>query len=304
MHKCYQKCLASLKAKTLVHKAAMPTAVHAVRTFGAAAGGAYTLELHSDGSLDDADFKKLETAAQGVETRRVERTHRQRLLAPQIFDKPECRSLFSRPSYMTKLEVLAYEPGPFFYFDSDIVWLHPFEPITSPIGQAIFSTETWSWYYGIQKSGVWIKERIPRRINSGFAYLPGVFPFDRLETMLKQGLYTPDHRFSTDQELLAYLYPDCRIFSLDDFSRSRRGRRYNLCELKSVALHFPGGMWKEHLGEIAAFSMDGQNARRNIQTVKTTPLSPFELLRMYGALICDQHPLLHRLANRYRRMRS
>jgi hypothetical protein len=290
--------------KTLIHKGAMPIAVHAVRTLASASGGAYMLEIHSDGSLEGSDFLQLEHAADGMPTQRVWPSQRQALLAPQIAGQPLSQALFARSGYMTKLEVLAYEPGPFFYFDSDIVWLRPFEPITSPNSQAIFSTETWSWYYGIQKSGVWIKERIPRRINSGFAYLHGLFPFNRLETMLKQGLYTPDHSFSTDQELLAYLYPDCRIFSLDDFARSRRKRRYDLTTMPSVALHFPGGMWKEHLNEIAAHAVDMQEPPRLVRTQRATPLSLIEILRMYAALACEQNYFLQRLANIYRRLRS
>jgi hypothetical protein len=290
-------------AKTLVHKAAMPVAPHALRTFASVSRGAYRLEIHSDGSLEESDFLQLEQAANGIPTQRVLPAKRQALLAPQIASQPLSQALFTRPGYMIKLEVLAYEPGPFFYFDSDIVWLRPFNPIASPSGTAIFSTETWSWYYGIQKSGVWIKERIPRRINSGFAYLPAAFPFDRLETMLRQGLYTPDHRFSTDQELLAYLYPDCRIFSLEDFARSRRGRRYDLATLPSVALHFPGGMWKKHLGEIAKYSVDIQEPPRQVRSQQAAPLSLIEILRMYAALACEQNYILQRLANIYRHMR-
>ncbi len=275
----------------------MPVAVHAVRTFAAASPGAYELEIHSDGSLEEADFAQLKKMAAGMTVRRVEPPERKALLAPQISDRPHCQALFARPGYMTKLEVLAYEPGPFFYFDSDIVWLRPFEPVASPGGQAIFSTETWSWYYGMQKSGVWIKQKIPRRINSGFAYLPAAFPFDRLETMLKQGLYTPDHRLSTDQELLAYLFPACRIFSLEEFARSRRGRRYDLTTMPSVALHFPGGMWKEHLAEIDAHAVDGQKPPQVVGTQQASPLSLFEILRMYAALACEQNFFLQRLAN-------
>lgn len=291
-------------AKTLIHKAAIPVALHAVRTFATASRGAYTLEIHSDGSLEEPDFRQLEQAANGIPTQRVLPAQRQALLAPQIADKPLSQALFARPGYMTKLEVLAYEPGPLFYFDSDIVWLHPFEPITSPSGQAIFSTETWSWYYGMQKPRVWIKERIPRRINSGFAYLPREFPFLRLEKALTIRLYSNNHPWSTDQELLAYLYPDCRIFSLEDFARSRRGRRYDLATLPSVALHFPGGMWKEHLSEIAAHAVDGPKPPRKIQTQQAAPLSLIEILRMYAVLACEQNYFLQRLANMYRRLRS
>jgi hypothetical protein len=282
----------------------MPVALHAVRTFAASIQGAYDLEIHSDGSLEETDFLQLEQEAKGLPTRRVLPAQRQTLLAPQIADKPLSQALFARPGYMTKLEVLAYEPGPFFYFDSDIVWLRTFEPVASPTGKAIFSTETSSWYYGMQKPRVWIKERIPRRINSGFAYLPAAFPFERLETMLRQGFYTPDHRLSTDQELLAYLYPDCRIFSMEDFARSRRGQRYDLTTLPSVALHFPGGMWKEHLAEIAEHAVDEQEPPRKIQTQQAAPLSSIEILRMYAALACEQNYFLQRLANMYRRLRN
>ena len=292
-----------LIAKTLVHKAAMPIAVHAVRTFAAASRGAYSLEIHSDGSLDESDFEQLELAATVLQVRRVESAERKALLAPQITGKPLSQALFSRPGYMAKLEVLSYEPGPFFYFDSDIVWLRPFEPITSPNGKAIFSTETWSWYYGMQRSEVWIKERIPRRINSGFAYLSGEFPFDRLEAMLQRGLYTAEHWLSTDQELLAYLYPDCRIFALQHFARSRRGRVYDLPRQQSVALHFPGGMWKDQLNQIAEFKMAVTKTSWLVHTEIPKTLSHWEIMRMNGALACEQNYFLQRLANIYRRFR-
>lgn len=279
----------------------MPIALHAVRTFAAASRGAYSLEIHSDGSLDELDFAQLELAACGLQVRRVEPAERKALLAPQIADKLFSQALFARPGYMAKLEVLAYEPGPFFYFDSDIVWLRPFEPITSPSNKAIFSSETWSWYYGIQKSGVWIKEKIPRRINSGFAYLPGEFPFNRLEAMLQRGLYTADHWLSTDQELLAYLYPDCRIFSLLDFARSRRGRVYDLPTKQTVALHFPGGMWKDQLTQIAQFTVDIQQPSCPVCAKIPKALSHWEILRMNAALAVEQNYLLQRLANLMRR---
>ena len=292
------------KAKTLVHKAAMPIAEHAVRTFAVACRGAYCLQIHSDGSLEDSDFARLEEMANVMTVRRVEPAERKALLAPQIADKPFCQALFARPGYMAKLEVLAYESGPFFYLDSDIVWLHPFEPITSPDNNAIFSTETWSWYYGIQKPGDWSKERIPRRINSGFAFLPGAFPFDRLETMLERGLYTANHWLSTDQELLAYLYPDCRIFSLRDFARSRRGLIYDLTALNSIALHFPGGMWKNQLKQITEFTVKSQKPSCLVHTEIAKALSHWEILRMNAALACEQNYLLKRVANFYRRQRS
>ncbi len=292
------------KAKTLVHKAAMPIAVHAVRTFAATGQSAFNLEIHSDGSLEDSDFAQLEQMANGFPVRRVEPAERKARLAPKIADKPFCQALFSRPGYMAKLEVLAYDPGPFFYFDSDIVWLRPFDSITSPENKAIFSSETWSWYYGIQKPEVWIKERIPRRINSGFTYLPGAFPFDRLETMLGRNLYMPNHRYSTDQELLAYLYPDCFVFSLKDFARSRRGLIYDLTALNSIALHFPGGMWKNQLKQITEFTVKSQKSSCLVHTEIPKALSHWEILRMNAALACEQNYLLKRVANFYRGQRS
>jgi len=55
-----------LRAKILVHKAAMPIAIHAVRTFAAVSGGQYSLDLHSDVSLDEADIDEMEVQADDI----------------------------------------------------------------------------------------------------------------------------------------------------------------------------------------------------------------------------------------------
>jgi hypothetical protein len=53
-------------ATTLVHKGAMPIAVHAIRTFRRHFTGSYRLEIHTDGSLDAPDHEVLMKAADGM----------------------------------------------------------------------------------------------------------------------------------------------------------------------------------------------------------------------------------------------
>ena len=293
-----------LRAKTLIHKAAMPIAVHAVRTFAAVSGGQYSLEIHSDGSLTQMDFEELERVGRGLAITRIEPGERDVILAPKVAAFPRCKNLFLRGGYMTKMAGLARKYGPFFYFDSDIVWLKPFCLTAIEGAEAVFSTETWSWYYGMRHPARWIARRVPRRINSGFALHSGPFPFDRLEEGLAEGLFDADHPWATDQELLALLYPRCRIFSMSDFDRSRRGITYDLERLNAVALHFPGRMWKPHLAAVAAFQPDTSVSPRQVCNLGTKALGPAEILPMKGVEIIETNPLLARAANAGRRWRA
>jgi hypothetical protein len=78
---------------------------------------------------------------------------------------------------------------PYFFFDSDIVWLRPVENLTPPGGGNAFSTESWSWYYGVCHDEKWITEQTPRRVNSGFYHLAQEFPFQRMEDMLEKSSF-------------------------------------------------------------------------------------------------------------------
>jgi hypothetical protein len=294
-----------LLAKTLVHKAAMPIALHAVRTFAAVADKAFRLDLHSDGSLEEQDWVALERAVDGrLPLRRVDLPEVHAVIAGTLGALPLARELFSRGGYMTKMAVLASEDGPFFYFDSDIVWLRSFALPESLNSRTVFSTETWSWYYAMAKPREWIRDRVPRRINSGFALMPGRFPFERLEALLRRGFFNPSHPWATDQEFLACLYPDCRVFSLRDFARTRRGIHYELSEMSAIALHFPGRMWKDHMDAIPAFEPLSENAARQPGIGGSVPMDWPEVLRMKATEWIETNPFLAQVANAARRLRA
>ena len=240
-------------AKTLVHKASMPIAEHAVRTFACTHGDKCVLEIHSDGSLHIDDEQRLLAKAYGIKATIVKPEDRASRLEERLERFPLTRALVSRGGYFSKLELPITEELPFFYFDSEIVRLRTTEDLASCKQPNAFSAESWSWYYGLRKPQVWIRERIPCRVNSGFYYLSQPFPFERMERVLSEGLYDPDAESSTDQELLAFLYPKMEMYHPDDFRRSRRGRYYDLKSLDAVALHFPGRMWEPQLDEIRDF---------------------------------------------------
>lgn len=280
----------------------MPIATESVRTFSKIASGIEVFEIHSDGSLDEGDWSLLEQAADGLPFRRVEPADRRVKLDQLAVDFPAAGRLLGGRGYMTKLQVLAVEPDPFFYFDSDILWLKPFEFAPPAEDRAVFSTETWSWYYGMQRPLRWIKEGIPRRVNSGFAWIVPPFPLDRLERMLQEGLYTPDHLYSTDQEILAYLFPDSLAFALGDFGRTRVGVHYDVAGLPHLAMHFPGGMWKPHLEQIRR--LEPRQEGRQVELTVPGRLDLREILRMKLALAFEQNYVLQRTGNVYRRLRN
>jgi hypothetical protein len=290
------------KVKTLVHKGAMPIAVESVRTFSKVASGVEIFEVHSDGSLEEADWKCLEQAGADLPFLRVEPIDRREKIDQLATEFPAVGRLLGGRGYMTKLQVLAVEADPFFYFDSDILWLKPFEFVPPPDGRAVFSTETWSWYFGMQKPMRWVKAGIPRRVNSGFAWIVPPFPIARLEMMLREELYTPDHLYSTDQEILAFLFPDSFAFALSDFGRTRVGVHYDLASLSQVAMHFPGGMWKPHLEAIRR--LEPRQERRRVELIVPGRLDFREIFRMKLALACEQNFVLQRVGNVYRRLRN
>ena len=290
-------------AKTLVHKAAMPVALEAVRTFASVCPNEYFLEIHSDGSLDKEDVAALEKAAGMLNKSVVYPAERVDKLATVLESYPLSRDLISRRGYMTKIELFAFSSPPFFYFDSDIVWLRPFQPIMQVDGGSIFSTETWSWYYGMAGHAEWIKEKIPARINSGFAFINSPFPFQRLETMLEKGLFNPDNQGAGDQELFAFLFRDTLVFSLKDFTRSRVGVRYDLKSLESVALHFPGRMWERHLDQIRAFQPDLGLTPKAVDFCQPKRLDCYEVAKMNFVKYAQANSLLDKGVNLYRKVR-
>jgi hypothetical protein len=238
-------------AKTLVHAASMPIARHAVRTFCATHRSFFReLEIHTDGTLTEEHRSELGELTAGMAFRFVDPDERRHTLKRKIGGFPEILSLMSGRGYFSKMELPMVSTEPYFYFDSDIVWLRPCTNLTGDGSQNLFSTETWTWYPGIRRGLKWAKGNIPRRVNSGFYYLADPFPFERLEKLLTQRMYDPEAPYATDQEIMAFLFPEMRLYHPDDLMRSRRGIVYDLVNLIAVALHFPGSMWESHLGQI------------------------------------------------------
>lgn len=285
--------------KTLIHKGAMPIALYAVRSFAQVAPAGALLEIHSDGSIEAPDWTLLESEAEPLVIRRVEPEERQAILVERFAGLPLSAKLLERGGYMAKMGVLASAEAPFFYFDSDIVWLRSFDTASLPPELTAFSTETWTWYHGMRRPSRWCRERIPRRVNSGFAWMPQPFPLERFENMLSEGLYDPNHSHATDQEILAYLYPGCLTFSLDDFFRSRVGVRYDLVAAKAVAVHFPGGMWKAHLDQLESLCAR-QEQPRSIRCEPGVPVDWKEIARMRALLAIEKNYFLQRVGNRFR----
>lgn len=292
-------------ATTLVHKGAMDIAVHAVSSFARHFARDYRLEIHTDGSPDEEDQQTLLQVAKRMDARIVSPDDRRKRLSVALDGFPMSARLIARGGYFTKFELPITVEKPFFYFDSDIVWLRPVSNLEPPDKPEAFSTESWSWYYGVQRDRVWIREGTPRRVNSGFYHLSSQFPHDRLERLISELLYSPEHRFSTDQEIMAFLYPDMEHYHPEDLKRSRIGIRYDPSDDSSAALHFPGRMWKEHMDQI--IKLEQTTSGRPAVSIRFTPSSPLthmELLRMRATLAVADNPLLRHPVNLFRMCRK
>jgi len=266
-------------AKTLVHAASMPIARHAVRTFCITHRDLFReLEIHTDGSLTEEHRSELGELTSGMAVRFVEPMDRQVILEDRIKGYPAIQSLMSGRGYFSKMELPMVSSEHYFYFDSDIVWLRPCPNLTGDGRQNLFSTETWTWYPGIRKEISWARASVPRRVNSGFYYLADPFPFERLERLLTQKMYDPGAPYATDQEIMAFLLPEMRLYHPDDLMRSRRGMIYDLHQLEAAALHFPGSMWEPHLNQINGFRPASQP--KEVRYANTAPLRLLEILRM------------------------
>ena len=269
-----------LPAVTLVHKAAMPIATHAVRTFARHFSGSYQLRIHTDGSPDAADEAILLEASGSMPAEIVHPADRAAILEAKTTAYPLTRQLLTGVAYFTKLQLPVCEATPYFYFDSDIVWLRPVTNLAPSRHRNAFSTESWTWYHGIRHDREWIRDRVPRRVNSGFYHLGDPFPHDRMEDMLARGLFDPTRSYNTDQEIMAYLYRDMDLYHPEDLKRSRRGVIYDLATDPSAALHFPGGMWIPHMDRIKALPASRMQPAIAIRHQEPIPLTRTELLRM------------------------
>lgn len=292
------------KAVTLIHKGAMPIGVHAVRSFARHFRASYRLDIHTDGSPDEGDESLLLEAAHGMEARIVRPSDRQEALEERLVRRPRTRALLDGVGYNAKLELPMTIAGPYFYFDSDIVWLRPVTNLKPERAPNAFSTESWSWYNGVANDSLWTRAKTPRRVNSGFYHLGQPFPFDAMEEMLEKGMFDPSRRYNTDQEIMAYLFREMELYHPDDLKRSRVRTRYSLENEMAAALHFPGGMWRDHLDQMDLLNHHAGRAAVDIRFDKPIPLSRTELLRMRLAVSLSDSRLLQKPINRLRNLRA
>jgi hypothetical protein len=293
-----------LTAVTLVHKAAMPIAQHAVKTFSRHFTGDYLLRIHSDGSLDASDEAILQDAAGAMPSEIVRPADRTPILEELTASYPLTRALLTGGAYFTKLQLPVCESPPYFYFDSDIVWLRPVTNLAPSHHRNAFSTESWTWYHGVRHDGEWIRARVPRRVNSGFYHLGEPFPHERMEDMLERGLFDPKRLYNTDQEIMAYLYRDMDLYHPEDLKRSRRGMIYNLSTDQCAALHFPGGMWRDHMDQIETLAGSCPQPACAIRHQEPVSLTHAELLRMRFYVSLSDAPLLRIAINKARVLRG
>ncbi len=289
-------------AVTLVHKAAMEIAVPAVQSFARHFSDRYRLDIHTDGSPDEADEKALLHAATGIAARIVRPSDRATILEHRLKDRPLTRALLDGVGYNAKLELPMVIEPPYFYFDSDIVWLRPVSNLQPPKAPNAFSTESWTWYNGVAREAEWVQARIPRRVNSGFHYLGESFSFDRMERMLAGGLFDASRKYNTDQEIMAYLYPAMEMYHIEDLKRSRRGVCYDLTTDPAAALHFPGGMWSDHLDQMHLLASHIGRESVEIRYQPAVPLTRAELWRMRTQVSVSDSMLLGRCINLVRKL--
>ncbi len=282
----------------------MPIGVHAIRSFARHFAGRYCLEIHTDGSPDGEDERELLRCASGMEASIVRPTDRRPVLDERLTRFPRTRALMDGAGYFAKLELPMAATESYFYFDSDIVWLRPVTNLAPPTRPNAFSTESWSWYNGVANDRLWIEAKTPRRVNSGFYYLGEPFPFERMEEMLERGMFDPGIPYNTDQEIMAYLFKDMELYHPDDIKRSRVRVRYDLAAESAAALHFPGGMWKEHLDQMDALASLPPQAAVEIRYQPAVPLDKLELLRMRMSVKASNSPLLREGINRLRTLRG
>ena len=291
-------------ATTLVHKGAMPIAIHAIRTFRRHFASTHRLEIHTDGSPDAADHDHLLAAAEGMNVSIITAGDRRPIVAGKLTAYPKTQELIERGAYFAKLELPMVATEPYFYFDSDIVWLRPVTNLIPTEHPNAFSTESWSWYYGVCHDSLWIREKTPRRVNSGFYHIGESFPYDRMEDMLERKMFDPSIPYNTDQEIMAYLFKDMSIYHPDDLKRTRVGTSYNLTEESCAALHFPGKMWLPHMNQIEALSGISVETETSIRYQDAIPLSHTELLRMRLYMKLANSPAVRAPINTYRRLRN
>ena len=293
-----------LPATTLIHKAAMPIGIHAVRSFARHFRNTHRLHIHTDGSTDEGDHQELLAAAEGMDARIVTPDDRAPLISKSLSQYPRTAALLKRGAYFTKLELPMFEQTPYFYFDSDIVWLRHVENLAPPQAANAFSTESWSWYNGVAKDSRWIEAKTPRRVNSGFYHIGQTFPYAKMEDMLARGMFDPTKDYNTDQEILAYLYNDMLYYHPEDLKRSRVRRIYDLSQEPCAALHFPGKMWLPHMDQIVACHESPVGKTLSVRYQPPVPLDRLELFRMRARVRISNSQLLGKPINLLRNSRT
>lgn len=291
-------------AVTLVHQEAMAIGIHAVRSFARHFAHTHELAIHTDGSVDEENQRILLDAAEGMKARIVLPAERKALLDPALAHFPKTRALLDGVGYNAKLELPMVTAKPYFYFDSDIVWLRHATNLAPHRAPNAFSTESWSWYNGIANDHLWIKAKTPARVNSGFHYISQEFPFEQMEDMLVKGMFDPSKRYNTDQEILAYLFKDMEYYHPEDLKRSRVRRQYTLSEEPCAALHFPGKMWLPHLDQITASHSFPQSSSLAIRYLPPIALTKMELLRMRARVTISNSAILGKPINLLRTTRA
>ena len=291
-----------IKAITLVHKGAMEIAVHSIRSFARYFSSTHTLTIHTDPSTDENDHRLLLEAAGGIEAKIVDSKERGEKVKQLLLSYPNTLALVSMGTFYTKLEVPMFEEAPYFFFDSDIIWLRPVANLVPPKMPNAFSTESWTWYNGISNAGLWIKAQTPRRVNSGFHYLGQSFPFKKMEDMLVKGMFDPNHFAATDQEIFAYLYNEMEYYHPEDLKRSRVGSIYQLMDEHCAALHFPGKMWSNHLDQVEQLAIADDRPALHIRYEAAVPLTAVELMRMRAQVRMGNSTVLAKPLNLIRKI--
>lgn len=293
-----------LRATTLVHKGAMEMGVHSIRSFVRHFAKTHTLTIHTDTSTDENDHRLLLEAASGIEAKIVTSKDRGEKLTLLLDKFPETRNFLNRASYFAKLELPMVEEAPYFFFDSDIIFLRHIPNLVPANSPNAFSTESWSWYNGITNEKLWIAAKTPRRVNSGFHHLGQKFPFQKMEEMLCNNMFDRSIPFASDQEIFAYLYNDMEYYHPEDLKRSRVGIIYNLADETCAALHFPGKMWRMHLDQINQLPLTAQKPPVSIRYQHPVPLTLGELFRMRTQVRMSQSGLLKKPLALMRKLRK
>jgi len=272
-----------ISAKILVHKVAVPVAEQSIRTFSLCYGSRARLEIHSDGTLTEDDIATLVSAARnGMQVCHHDTEARKQRVKELLADRPQLLSLLGRGGYFNKIELCMVAEGPFLYFDSDVIWRRASD--LRPRGSSsAFATEHFTWYPGADMKS-FVRERIPRRINSGVFYLVDPFPLDRFEECFRKGIINPDIPGTGDQEYFAYLFPNTEIYDARDVCRTRAGTIYDLNRSTATLMHYVSSSWKCQIDRIRGFSPAEQSMQ--IRLRPSVPISSMEVryVEMYRKL--------------------